>query len=184
MSLTKNEQEIIDYLNKVNVSISIKELANNLGKDLGNMSKNIKSLDEKKEITIRMIKDGKRHMKYIQVNDGKEREISNDNLSDKAKIVPKKPKKTIKIEKTTEKTIDKISTDNISDLKKEILNDLKEMLLNDSKIQEAKSEIIKIINTLPIREVDKKELGFKGKTSKEVRSYVIDLLNEMTVFKE
>lgn len=179
MSLTKTESEIMEYLKSIDVAISINELSENLKKDLGNMSRYIKNLDKKQEITIKMVKDGKRHMKYVQVNDGKERDISNEKLTDNAEIVPKKPEKTIKIEKTNEK-IPKID---ISQLKDEILDELKKSLANFNLIQKTKSEIIKFMNKIPIREVDKKELGYEGLTSNEVRSLMIDLLDNLIIFR-
>lgn len=181
-NLTKNEQKILDYLKEINVFISLKELAKNIDMDLGNLSKYVKKLLNKDEILTKMVKDGKRHMKFVSLNDGKEREISNDDLSKKAKIIPKKPKTTLKIEKSKNEIND--TNIDIVSLKNEIMSEIDKNNSNKMLIHKTKSEIIKFINTVAIRETDKKELGYKGMTSKSVRSHLIDLIDTLIIFKQ
>ena len=166
----KRALDILEQLEKPIIATELSETANINNKNLSKVMKDLVLDGVVKEKTVSP-KRKKVRYKYFSLN---------DDLDD-IEIIEMENKK--KINETAQKVkIIKQNVDTIK-LKDEILDEIKKSFANNSVIQECKTEIIKFINVIPIRKIDKDALGYKGMTSNEVRNHMIDLLNQMSIFK-
>jgi len=184
-----NYKKIIDSLRDLDYMISSQDLSTLTGIHFKSIGRYLKVLIDDKIIEKSIYSpenDTRRYSLFYLKGNSKIDGIEHVNLDDievnvNTNANVNNNKKEVK--KTNIKSSNISANVDIISLKDEILDEIKKTLSNNAVIQKSKSEIIKIINKLPIREVDKKKLGLDGMTSNEVRSHIIDLLDNMTLFK-
>lgn len=177
-SCNKPEKRILKALSKVD-EVDATELCKLANQNPKNLSRDIKRLIQEGIVKMRTVspKHVRQTFKYFKL-------ASKEGIEN-IEITEIKPKKQANGTKKTKKETVRIIKENVNvdEIKKQVLDDLKDELLNNSDMLKAKSEIIKIIMKLPIRKVDKEALGLAHMTSNQVREYVIDNLDIMTIFK-
>lgn len=185
---SKNYRKIIDSLRELDYMISSNDLSKLTGIHFKSIGRYLKVLINdgviEKQVFSPKGKSKRYSLFYLKGNqkiDGIEH-VDLTDITIEIETKDKKDDKTTNIKKPIILNESKINVDT-NDLKDEILDEIKKSLANNSVIQASKTEIIKFINKIPIREVDKEALGYEGKTSNEVRSHIIDLLDLMTYFK-
>lgn len=177
---SKPQKRILDVLKGLDYEIDASELSNLSEVNPKNLSKVVNPLVNDGIVICKEVspKGKKVRFKYFSLADKKDLkqiDISEVKTQNKTSKIPQK----VKIVKQ------KIDTKELSEnLKQEILDELKTSLMNNTDILKAKSELIKMIMKLPIREVDKKEFGLSNISAYGVRKYFIDLLDIITLFKE
>jgi DNA-binding HxlR family transcriptional regulator len=176
-TLKPNQKKIITVLQEAEFQLSSHQISELTGINVKSLSRYINPMVKEGAVKLEVYSPQGKTERYklfsLSDNDIKieqEKKI-NENKSEKSKTVKSKTVKSIDIDKLKE------------DLKLEIISELVEKESNIDDIVKARSEIVKIIMKLPIREVDKKELGLTNMSSNQVRNYIIDLLDLITIRK-
>lgn len=183
--VSENYKKIIDCLKDLEVQISSKDLSDLTGihhKSIGRYLKRlvddniIDSVQFSPEYDTRVYKlfslKGNVKIKDVKGNFDKK----NEGLNDQENIIEVKQERKQEKKQERKQVNENIDVEKLKyQLKQEIL---KEFMTNERK--EAKRLLIKVINTLPIREVDKRDLKLSGKAS-AIRNRLVDLIDLITI---
>jgi DNA-binding HxlR family transcriptional regulator len=175
-----NYKKIIDSLKELDYMISSKDLSELTGINYKSIGRYLKILLNDEIIEKKVYSPKNKSVRYslFRLRGNSKIKDDNDDINKINTVNKDNKKETIK---TNIKT--RIFKPSINELKDELMDEIKKSVFNNNVIQECKTEIIKFLNVIPIREIDKKSLGYKGMTSNQVRNHLIDLLNQMTIFK-